>query len=252
MSVAPARRSRGFTLLELLIVIGILMLLISILMPTVSRARFQSQRLVCTANLHQWTAAAAHYASEHRGYLPRHDTISTGGDLWDVDPGFVRMMTGAYSFPRQALACPLVDANSRDDNFNAYTEFRIIGYMVWIPRLNGNHMLPPLKPGDFAGERYTYPNPTSPVPFVGPDKFGDSAAVSRPIFTDVVGSPLIDDPLPANARPDAPGDPYHIVYNHLWNGHFEPINQAYADGHVEAVYADAIRPRFACLYWNWR
>src|SRR5688572_24597755 len=67
----PSQRSSGFTLVELLVVIGIIALLISILLPSLNRAREQANRIKCASNLRQLAMAGLIYASENKGQFPR-------------------------------------------------------------------------------------------------------------------------------------------------------------------------------------
>lgn len=62
--------TRGFTLVELLVVIGIIALLISILLPTLGKAREASRKTACMSNLRQIHGAVQMYAMENRNYLP--------------------------------------------------------------------------------------------------------------------------------------------------------------------------------------
>ena len=60
-------RQNGFTLVELLVVIGIIALLIAILMPALSAAREHAKRVQCMSNLRQLTWAWLMYTNEHKG-----------------------------------------------------------------------------------------------------------------------------------------------------------------------------------------
>jgi prepilin-type N-terminal cleavage/methylation domain-containing protein/prepilin-type processing-associated H-X9-DG protein len=65
----PTRRA-GFTLVELLVVIGIIALLISILLPAMSAAREQGNAIKCLSNVRQLGGAFILYADENKGKLP--------------------------------------------------------------------------------------------------------------------------------------------------------------------------------------
>lgn len=61
---------RGFTLVELLVVVSIIALLISILLPTVGEVRRQARISLCTANMKQHAQGVSNYASANKDELP--------------------------------------------------------------------------------------------------------------------------------------------------------------------------------------
>lgn len=67
------RAKAGFTLIELLVVVAIIALLISILLPSLARAREQSKRSVCGANVKGIAFACLAYAEDNKSGLPNYE-----------------------------------------------------------------------------------------------------------------------------------------------------------------------------------
>lgn len=80
---------RGFTLIEVLVVIGIIGILISILMPVLSKVRKQAYTIQCASNLHTLAQAWQMYVNNNHGTCPpgRLPTSGAPGGVYDIGPG---------------------------------------------------------------------------------------------------------------------------------------------------------------------
>lgn len=233
------RRKHGFTLVELLIVVGIIALLIAMLLPALSAAREAAKRISCASNLRQLGQAEYMYANENHGYVTPCFFV-TGGNhecwpqawaepLWEdfgsrYGIGIGQTVTQSaggytYTFPQsQIMTCPSVDNGWNVYNFNSgwgpvfYSDYIYIGNPAFPPSVR------PGNPSATASDSYWADFADVPVKISNPN------GSEKFLAGDIVVAP--------------PNEPGFYSTNHDYAGYttdhhpFRGANQLFLDGHV--------------------
>ncbi len=76
---------RGFTLIELLVVIAIIALLMSVVVPSMRKAKDAARMMLCANNQHQTLTGLFAYASDHAGLYPPHPAERPNGSFGVVN-----------------------------------------------------------------------------------------------------------------------------------------------------------------------
>ena len=92
---------KKFTLIELLVVIAIIGILVSLLLPALSKAREASLRAVCASNMSQMAKAYLGYSTRNNNYLVSSETINYSG----YAPAWITQSN--WDFSTNVLVSPL-------------------------------------------------------------------------------------------------------------------------------------------------
>ncbi|MEO8427902.1 MAG: prepilin-type N-terminal cleavage/methylation domain-containing protein [Verrucomicrobiota bacterium] len=245
------RFKKGFTLIELVVVVAIIGILVGLLIPMLSYGKFRARVTTCANNYRQLTLAAALYAGEDsRGRLPSFVLPTESSQLvkfqnlspWLIGlPMLTEMETrgitpqmwycplrktwleNSTSF-RAKFGRPLDTAGDLTKFFTVFqnSKYGFLDLNWWVPRsLAGSSTL-------------TYPDVSllrTRLNTPWPSKMDDATISTRPIVSDWM-----------TGNKEISGDSFASASGaHTFGGRIRNINSGYADGHLETRSAGNIR-----------
>ena len=142
-SVTKSRRSHvAFTLVELLVVIGIIALLISVLLPALRKATMAARSVQCLSNLRQISTASIMWANDHNGFMPAGAGFAAY--RWDPLTKSIQTALGTDTSPeRKDNVADWIAWNRRKDAFTgvsaSVSDFNIT-YSALAPYLGAKRL----------------------------------------------------------------------------------------------------------------
>jgi prepilin-type N-terminal cleavage/methylation domain-containing protein/prepilin-type processing-associated H-X9-DG protein len=247
-------RRPAFTLVELLVVIGIIAVLIAILLPAMSRARDQARRTQCMAQLRNMGQSIMMYAGENKGKIPQHSSTPNPLWLWDIAfatrDALVKPAAGLADGSmtpaggaRQVLYCPSFAEQNLDElwqfdaNSDGTPDFTVLGYVFMGFRPDPANPKTTTFPQMTVGSRSYVETLRPPPPPVTTPPIAPSLAARWPTKSsdvEVAADAVITDKVgPVVTKWSAKGKwPDHVT-SHMRGAFPAGANILFLDSHVE-------------------
>jgi prepilin-type processing-associated H-X9-DG protein/prepilin-type N-terminal cleavage/methylation domain-containing protein len=229
------RRSRAFSLIELLIVIGIIGLLIGLLMPVAQSVRRAARATACAANLQQWGQAYQMYLNGNNGKSFMLGDIPSRLDKGNNPLMWFELLQPYEAELKQSLLCGEASEpadNTTGDTFHAWGPDR---FWDTPTKIRGPYV------GSYAFNSWLYHPRTTPdgPPAAETIRLPTTQASRVPVILDAarLDMPVLDtDPPCLFGSPGASGNMRFAALER----HKDGVNVLFLDGHAEQVPAPGL------------
>jgi len=220
MTTASATKPqrKGFTLVELLVVIGIIALLMGMLLPSLSRAQAYARKIACASNMRQVYIELQLYADANRGWLfPRRDefpwTFGYIGPATNPAEVWTTIVFGRTDPP--IMVCP-VDLG----NFPDVDEYgNPVNPIFWHSYVLNNHLADYKVKITAHGSQLAYRSQSEVI------LMGEKFAHKTDYFMELARNP------DGTRNPTASSD-FHVLIDQFKHGLVHGSNYLFLDGHV--------------------
>jgi len=227
-SHVSARRShKAFTLVELLVVFGIIALLMSILLPALGKAREHARQVKCANNERQLYYALLMYCGDNKGRLPIFPRVEDN-NLMSPYLGIIELQLVQLDYAH-GMFIPYMGGNvlSREQAFNCPTDLDTFRQVFRSGGTNG--------PASFV-RNFSYSFNSEVYGSTLPNGLPSGVRITQ-IMRPAQKILIVEE--------TAPNDGYAVIDNinsddHLTYRHLKKGNQGFADGHVEAINPDEV------------
>jgi prepilin-type N-terminal cleavage/methylation domain-containing protein/prepilin-type processing-associated H-X9-DG protein len=240
MQISRTNR-RGFTLTELLVVLGLIAVLVSLLLPVVGRARAAAQAAACLSNIRQMGMAWTVYVSENRGRLLDYQSYNPAQPE-RAYRGYWTGMLDDYKVGGNAVLCPAADEPIPFKQIKGYGN---VNY-AWTGKYESNGSVARFNESTFRESSYGYNQYLTAGGGYGVDQKATKLASVKnqsevPVFLDATyldfkphnGSPISPAPPPPNLRGDS--FPEHDHWKFLIARHGRGVNAYFVDGSARRI-----------------
>lgn len=167
----------AFTLVELLVVIGVIAVLIAILLPALSRAQQAAKNVNCLSNLRQLAQGGHNYAADHKGHLPydfgngnapwRSYLVASGSNKYVRDEAYTAgwgfVFSRGYIKTARIFYCPWSFGTGSNNDFYLYWGKVGTGVADWRTKIGGQRTRAAYMFNPYMIEQLARPSKVSPI-----------------------------------------------------------------------------------------